>query len=295
MRPTTRSGGLALVALGLIALVTAAWWALALWPIGRDGPAWVAVTREVCFGAAPEGLPSAGGWLLLVGQPLGMLAVLTVGWPREVRAGLGLLLAHLPGQVTAGAAAAVLVVGIGGVAVRVADAGADRFATGWTPDPAARLTRVDNPAPAMALTDQHGRTIVLEAFAGRPVLVTFAFAHCETVCPLVVDDVRDAAARLEDVSPVVLVLTLDPWRDTPGRLASMAEAWGLTGDAHVLSHADTMVVERVLNAWRIPRVRNERTGDVSHPSLVYVLDRRGRITYAVPGGVEQIVAAVRAL
>jgi cytochrome oxidase Cu insertion factor (SCO1/SenC/PrrC family) len=111
---------------------------------------------------------------------------------------------------------------------------------------------------------------------------------------MVVADVQAAAARLVEERPVVLVVTLDPWRDTPGRLPAIADAWNLTGDARVLS-GRAEVVERVLNAWRIPRVRNERTGDLSHPSLVYVIGRSGRIAYVVPGGADAIAAAVREL
>jgi cytochrome oxidase Cu insertion factor (SCO1/SenC/PrrC family) len=54
-------------------------------------------------------------------------------------------------------------------------------------------------------------------------------------------------------------------------------------------------VEHVLNRWRVPRVRNERTGDLSHPTLVYVIAPNGRIAYLVNGSAEQIRAAVRAL
>ncbi len=55
------------------------------------------------------------------------------------------------------------------------------------------------------------------------------------------------------------------------------------------------LVERTLNAWLVPRARNERTGDISHPSIVYVVGADGRITYVVTGNVETIAAAVRAL
>jgi protein SCO1/2 len=150
----------------------------------------------------------------------------------------------------------------------------------------------------MELIDQAGRNVTLEMFRGRPVLVTFAYAHCETVCPAVVADVLTVAARVPDARPAVVIVTLDPWRDTPSRLPAIAAAWrahfDLRGDVRVLSGTPD-IVERVLNAWRIPRVRNERTGDISHPSLVYVIGGDGRIAYVVTGGVDTIAAAVRAL
>ncbi|MDA1082682.1 MAG: hypothetical protein O2973_13620 [Gemmatimonadetes bacterium] len=58
---------------------------------------------------------------------------------------------------------------------------------------------------------------------------------------------------------------------------------------------DVEQVERTLNAWRIPRVRNGATGDYSHPTMVYVIGPDGRITFVTPGGAELIAAAVKAL
>jgi cytochrome oxidase Cu insertion factor (SCO1/SenC/PrrC family) len=114
------------------------------------------------------------------------------------------------------------------------------------------------------------------------------------VCPLVVADVMKARRQLGSDPPRVLIVTLDPWRDTPSRLASIAKQWGLDGDAHVLSGAPEEV-ERTLNGWRVPRVRNQQTGDISHPSIVYVIGADGRIAYVVSGNADAIAAAVRAL
>ncbi len=284
----------AVAALLLIVLITASWWALALWPVDAAAPEWFVRTREVCFGATRDGLPNAGGWILLIGQPIGMLLLLTVIWPTDLRNGLARVMGRVPGQLAVGAVAAAIIAGLGSVVVRVSGADIEAFSAGASRDRAAELTRINDAPPAMALVDQHGRTISLESFRGRPVLVTFAFAHCETVCPAIVRDVTTAAARLIDERPALLVVTLDPWRDTPTRLPAMADTWRLTGDAHVLS-GEPMAVERVLNAWRIPRIRNERTGDLSHPSLVYVIDRNGRIAYVLQGGADAIAAAVKAL
>ena len=278
----SRPGKAALAALALILVITASWWALALWPMSAATPGWMARTRLVCFGAALDGLPNAGGWLLLVGQPLGMVLVLYAAWGREVREGLRAVLQRASGQVVVGVTLAGLVAGLGGVVVRVREASAQPFATSPAADLARQLTRVNDAPPAMALTDQAGRTVRLEQFRGRPVLVTFAYAHCETVCPLLVHDVLRARELAADVAPVTLVVTLDPWRDTPSRLPTIAEHWGLPSDAFVVG-GDTALVAATLARWNVALQRDLRTGEIAHATLVYLVDREGRIAYAVSG------------
>jgi protein SCO1/2 len=292
MRATSRAW-VALAALGAIVVITASWWALALWP-PSDAPAWLVLTRETCFGTAATGLPDAGGWLALTGQPLGMLLVLFAGWGRDVKAGLRAAMERVTGQLVVGAAAALLIAGVLGVVVRVRVADARPFATSRTEAVASQLNRLNDAAKPISLVDQSGRTVTLEQFRGRPVIVTFAYAHCETVCPLLVSEVLGARDALTSRKPVVLIVTLDPWRDMPSRLPSIAARWGASGDVHVLSGVPDSV-ERVLNAWRIPRARNELTGDLSHPSVVYVIGPDGRIAYAVSGSQEVVRAAVEAL
>lgn len=284
----------ALAALMSIVAITASWWALALWPVGSGAPEWFLRTRAVCFGTTTSGLPDAGGWLLLIGQPLGMLALLGTVWTAELHAGLALAMSRTAGQLAVGVVTAAIVTGIGGAVVRVAGAGSESFSAGPTRDIAGQLTRVDDAAPALDLVDQHGSRVTLDAFRGRPVLVTFAYAHCETVCPAIVASVRTAAGRLTDRRPAVVVVTLDPWRDTPSRLGAIADGWSLEGDAHVVS-GQPSAVERTLNGWRVPRVRNEKTGELSHPSIVYVIGPDGRIRYVLTGQADAIAAAVRAL
>ena len=292
MTPAPR-GRMAVAALLAIIAITASWWALALWPVSDAGPEWLLRTRQVCFGATADRLPDAGGWILLVGQPLGMIGLLAVVWGSDLRHGMARALGRVYGQVTAGLLAATIVAGLAAVGVRVRTAGIETFDTGAGTS-AAALTRLNDAAPPLALIDQSGRELTLAGLRGRPVLVAFAYAHCATVCPLIVSDVTTAQQRLAGERPVVLLVTLDPWRDTPSRLPAIASQWGLGDGAHVLSGPPD-VVERTLNAWRVPRTRNVKTGDISHPSIVYVVSAEGRISYAVTGGPDAIAAAVRAL
>lgn len=290
----TRSrGATALVALAVILAITASWWALALWPLPGSAPDWLVRTRAVCFGSTRGGLPDAGGWLLLVGQPLGMVGVLVVVWGGAVADGLRALARSLAGRASLVGVIVLLALGIGAAAARVAGATA-RSTAAASPTNVTAIPRLNRPAPALALVDQHGAAVTLERFRGRPLLVTFAFAHCETVCPLVVRDVLEARRRPAGQAPAVLIVTLDPWRDTPSRLPSIAARWRLDGDAFVASGA-VADVEATLDRWNIARTRDPRTGDVVHPAVVYLIDRGGRIAYAVNGDAAAIAEFVRRL
>jgi protein SCO1 len=292
----TGRGALALGALAVILLVTAAWWALALWPLTSPAPEWLARTREACFGAAPGGLPDAGGWILLLGEPLGMLSVLAVVWGGALREGLRAAVARRVGRLALAGTALAVVVGLGAAARLVAEVRGEPFSVGTGRDLADEVAagRVDDPVPALRLVDQHGDSLTLDRFRGRPVVVTFGYGHCETVCPLTVRSARDAVRRLADRGAVLVVVTLDPWRDTPGRLPYLADGWGLAEGMHLVG-GDVATVEHTLSGWRMPRVRNTETGDLSHPAIVYVVSPAGRLAYALGPDTDAIVAAVRAM
>jgi cytochrome oxidase Cu insertion factor (SCO1/SenC/PrrC family) len=288
-----------IVLVGLVALfvITSAWWALAFWPV-QDGPVWLERTRYVCFGVTERGLPDTGGWIGLIFGPLGMLAILLTGWWD----GVGQLARGAPRSRMVTAALGSLAIGcivlVIGAATRMQHARSLAF----TPDtgseiPPSTYPRLDRPAPPLRLMSHDGTERDLESLAGSPVLVTFAYAHCETVCPLVVKQVLTAQDMLANtgIAANLLVVTLDPWRDTPSRLPSMAASWGLPAEGAWVLGGAVDDVEAVLDAWDVPRSRDLSTGEVMHPSLVYVIDRSGRIAFAVTGGAAAIASLVERL
>lgn len=294
MSGTRREAWIALGALAFLLVVTAGWWALALWPTAQAGPGWLARARLVCFDAGSDGMPGPSGWLLLIGQPIGMLAALMLVWGESVRAGLRALAHPVWGRLVIGACALGLVAGLVAAGERVSTAAASArvaFATDAPlPD---TYPRLDREAPPLSLVDQHGRRIDVAALRGRPALVTFAFGNCETVCPAVVKQIVEARERLreagqEEAVPRIVIVSLDPWRDTPSRLSHLAHHWELDEDGHVLS-GSVEDVEAVLDDWNVSRERNPTTGDVVHPPLVYVLDAAGRIAFASSGGTSALV------
>lgn len=288
--------GLAITALLLVLLITAGWWALALWPLADAAPGWLHRTRAVCFGTESSGLPDASGWIALIVQPMLMLGVLFSVWGGAVRRGMRMLSARPAGRAALLMAAMSLVTGAVAVGARVSSRPvlAEELDRSDPVRTAEGYPRLDRPIPNFSLRDQHGDVVTAERFAGRSLLVTFAFAHCSTVCPLVVAQTLQAQRRLADRAPVVLVITLDPWRDTPSRLAYIAATWGLGEDAYVVS-GDVEAVNRALDAWQVPRSRDPATGDVAHPALIYLVDGEGVIVYAATGDSELISKLARRL
>ncbi|MFN7940382.1 MAG: SCO family protein [Thermoanaerobaculia bacterium] len=263
--------------------VTGLWWALAFAPLSLP-PDWLTRTRAICFGTLPSGLPDDYGWMLLVLGPASMLGFLLVVWGRELRAGLAWLSGRLAGATLLGTLALALAVGAIWLGDRVASAARAGRAIGAeaAPEPLPEFyPRGGDPAPPLRLTAAGGASFDLASLRGRPALVTFAFAHCRTVCPVLVATLR----RARDLSPpalrpAIVVVTLDPWRDTVGSLSSIAAQWQLADDpdARVLS-GEISAVTATHDAWGIGASRDLATGDIVHPGLAFVVDPEGRLAY----------------
>lgn len=282
-----------LAALATILAISAGWWALALWPLPADSPDWLQRTRLVCFGAMRDTLPSRAGWTLLIGEPLAMVGALAVIWRDGLLGGLTALWRSVPGKLGLVATAALVTFGLAAAATHVV-AGTRGVPFDPTRPTADAIPRLDRAAPPLDLVDQRGDTLSLARFRGRPLLVAFAYAHCVTICPVIVHDALQAQQRLSAPRPAVVVVTLDPWRDTPSRLPAMAQAWQLGEDAFAAS-GSVEQVERMLDAWQVPRIRDTASGEVTHGALVYVVDAAGRIRYAAPTGAELIAELVQRL
>ena len=138
--------------------------------------------------------------------------------------------------------------------------------------------RLASPAPDFRLVDQHGRQVGLSDLRGQVLYLTFAFAHCSATCPITVHSLVLAARSSAAIGARAVVITLDPWRDTPSSLPSLAAQWNLEGLGNVLSGTVPQVLG-VLASYQLPTQRDTETGDIAHPALVYVIDRNGRIAY----------------
>ncbi len=263
----------------LWATSTLSWWAFAFMPLPSAPPEWLTAARYACFGAIERGLPELQGWILLVLAPASFLAAIVALWGAELVASSRRLARSAAGKAIVGGLLAAVVVEGAWVSAKLHAAGVTgRWALAITDAPAALPSgypRQAAIAPDFTLVDQHGKKISLRGLAGRPVIVTFVFAHCQTLCPVIVEAIKRAAPG----GAAVLLVTLDPWRDTPGALPGLARQWALPPGFHVLSSRTVDDVLRVVRAYDVPFERDAQTGDIVHPGLVFVIDPRGRIAY----------------
>ena len=143
--------------------------------------------------------------------------------------------------------------------------------------------------------DQQGTTRLIGSLAGRPVVMAMIYTHCSATCPLIIGEMK----RIEHASgsSVGLVLvSLDPDRDTAGRLAEYASTEGLTpGRWTLLSGNDDDT--RALAAALGVRYRRVSAEELAHSNTLTLLDATGTIVHQEMGlgAAEPILRAIRAL
>src|SRR5690606_29024214 len=98
---------------------------------------------------------------------------------------------------------------------------------------------------------------------------------------VVADLLRIRAESSRDAMPIV-VITVDPWRDTPARLTGIAKAWGL-GPTDLVLSGSVDQVEQALDRLAVARSRNLDNGDVIHVPVVFVLND-GNVEARFDGG-----------
>ena len=135
---------------------------------------------------------------------------------------------------------------------------------------------------SLALTGHDGKPRVLEDFRGKLVVLSFGYTHCPDICPTTLADIAAAVRSLGSDSErvQVLMVSVDPERDTPESLAKYVTAFdprfiGLRGDLDA--------TKKVANEFKIYFAKR-KTGasySVDHSAQSYVIDPQGRLRLLV--------------
>lgn len=87
-----------------------------------------------------------------------------------------------------------------------------------------------NPVPEFSLLDQRGESVDQSVFEGQWDLVFFGFTHCPDICPATLQVLAAAKKTLAEdgrqVLPRIVLVSVDPERDTPDILAEYVGYFG---------------------------------------------------------------------
>jgi protein SCO1 len=135
--------------------------------------------------------------------------------------------------------------------------------------------------PSFTLTNQDGVAVSLSDFKGRVVLVTAVYSTCTTTCPMMLTKVRTV---LDDLTPAersemaVLAFSLNPEADTRELREMTAKIYGIKTQFHFVNGVPSEV-NALLDKLNVARTRDEKSGQIMHSNLFFLLDREGRIAY----------------
>ena len=141
------------------------------------------------------------------------------------------------------------------------------------------------PAPAFTATDQDGRPFSLASLRGREVALFFGFTHCPDICPLTMNYLQKARAALPEgqrQNVRVVFVSLDPARDTPGKLR---EYVGFFGSGITGLNLPEPALGRVAKSYGVGyqkvsvRGPDSDSGDyqINHTAATYLIDPAGRL------------------
>lgn len=135
------------------------------------------------------------------------------------------------------------------------------------------------------LTDQDGRKVKLADFRGQPVLISMFYGYCPYACPMLMAKLKRLEAALTPearASVRVVLVSLDPARDTPESLKKLAQAHGVDASRWRLLWTREENVQELAAVLGI-KYRALPNGQMNHSSVITLLDREGTIDQRLDG------------
>jgi len=132
-----------------------------------------------------------------------------------------------------------------------------------------------------SLPDTHGKTRTLADFKGKAVVLFFGYTHCPDVCPTTLAELSQAMQQLGDKSKdvQVLMVTVDPARDTPDLLGQYVAAFNSSYIG--LRPANDAQLAQVAKDFRVYYAKSQgKTPDdytMDHTAASYVFDKDGKL------------------
>jgi len=135
------------------------------------------------------------------------------------------------------------------------------------------------PVPAFSLLTQHGETVDQSVFEGQWDLVFFGFTHCPDICPTTLQVLANAKRALAEQGleplPRIVLVSVDPERDTPEVLGQYIDYFG---DGNLGLTGSLEEIRKLTKGLGVYFQKQSGDGDnygVDHWAGVYVIDPDG--------------------
>ena len=128
------------------------------------------------------------------------------------------------------------------------------------------------------LTDQSGVATSLDRYRGQPVLVSMFYGSCPHVCPMLIATMQRYERELPEGQRGrlrVLMVSLDPARDTAAKLTEVAERHRVDLARWTLARTDAPSVRKLAAVLNI-QYRQLPDGEFNHSTVITLLDGEGR-------------------
>ena len=131
----------------------------------------------------------------------------------------------------------------------------------------------------LKLTDQHAKTWDWRTRRGKPQVVAMFYSSCRYICPLIIESgkaVDRALTPAQRAGLGMVYISMDPERDTPAALATLAKERKVSDKRWALASPKPGDVRSVAGVLDI-RYRQLSDGEFNHTSALILLDAEGRI------------------
>jgi protein SCO1/2 len=147
----------------------------------------------------------------------------------------------------------------------------------------AKATLLDpaRPLPPLAFTDQDGQPFGLEQLRGHWSILFFGFTSCPDICPTTLALLAQVEKKLADLPaeqrPHIVLVSVDPRRDTPERLAQYVKSFSPTFTGIT---SDQAAVQEFALKMGVPVAISEQAGGsytVDHSAAIFIVDPSGAL------------------
>lgn len=129
------------------------------------------------------------------------------------------------------------------------------------------------------LTDQDGQRFAWRARRGKPQVMSMFYTSCRYICPLIIDSGKAVEKSLTPAQQArlgIVLISMDPVRDTPAALSAIAGKRRLDPRRWTLARPAPDDVRAIAGVLGI-RYRALADGEFNHTSALILLDADGRI------------------